>query len=140
MAGDVIINFARQFSIFPPKFPNLLIPTCRLMVPLRCFAWARPMISQWANVLCVTTNRLSKCFVVNRHFYSPAQLVRGFILSYVIKVSRGHRCLPVSPPIRVFVFIAHRGHSAFPFFSAICSSIRIESRQLTLWRFEPVNK
>lgn len=41
------------------------------------------------------------------HFYFPAQLVGGFALSDFIMERRGHRCLPFSPPVRAFLFIAH---------------------------------
>ena len=44
----------------------------------------------------------------DHHFYFPAQLVGGFTLSDLLNKSRGHSCRLFSPPVRAFIFVAHR--------------------------------
>ena len=56
----------------------------------------------------------------DQSFYFPAQLVGGFTLSDLLDKPRGHRCRPFSPPVRAFIFIAHRVQHSH------CSSIFIE--------------
>ena len=54
------------------------------------------------------------------HFYFPAQLVGEVLPSAIFWTRRGHRCRPFFPPVRAFVFIAHRVQHSH------CSSIFIE--------------
>ena len=58
-------------------------------------------------------------------FFFPSLLLssstrRRFLPSATVWTSRGHWCRPFSPPVRAFIFIAHRVQHAH------CSSILIE--------------
>ena len=53
--------------------------------------------------------------------------------SAIFWTSRGHRCRPFPPPVRAFIFIAHRVQHSHR------SSIFIECCLLTLSRFPPIN-
>ena len=69
------------------------------------------VVSQEHVLVCITRKETRPVIYMpffKHHFHFPAHVVGGFTLPVIFWTSHGHRCLPFAPPVRAFIFIAHR--------------------------------